>query len=275
MVFEEYSDICNYNKLQIVITVVTIMMYYAVQNIYYLENNIYIVVISMSIVQPVLTPEQITEITNYINSYRSKHQAPPLVWDSAIYKVAQDWSSYLVTNNLFKHSGNQSYGENLAYYQGYGTNVMTLLKKAVDGWYNEYKLYDFNNPGFSQATGHFTCLVWVASTNYGIGISLDNNTSSVDIVFNSSPPGNYIGQFKENVLPPVGQIVPTPTPTPTPTPSPTPTPTPTPTPIENNKKIIIVALYNIISSIQTNQPKVTIISAIYNLIKLINNMTGL
>ena len=113
----------------------------------------------MSIVQPVLTPEQITEITNYINSYRSKHQAPPLVWDSAIYKVAQDWSSYLVTNNLFKHSGNQSYGENLAYYQGYGTNVMTLLKKAVDGWYNEYKLYDFNNPGFSQAIGHFTCLV--------------------------------------------------------------------------------------------------------------------
>lgn len=223
----------------------------------------------MSIVQPVLTPEQIAEITNYINSYRTKHQAPPLVWKSDIYKVAQDWSSYLVTTNLFKHSGNQSYGENLAYYQGYGTNVMTLLKKAVDGWYNEYKLYDFANPGFSQATGHFTCLVWVASTNYGIGISIDNNTSSVDIVFNSSPPGNYIGEFKENVLPPVGQIVPIPSPTPTPT------PTPTPSPIANNKKIIIVALYNIISSIQTNQSKVTIISAIYNLIKLINNMTSL
>jgi len=240
---------------------------YALKNIYYLENNIYIVVISMSIVQPALTPEQITEITNYINSYRTKHQSPPLVWDSGIYKIAQDWSNYLVTNNLFKHSGNQSYGENLAYYQGYGTNVMTLLKKAVDGWYNEYKLYDFNNPGFSQATGHFTCLVWAASTNYGIGISLDNATSSVDIVFNSSPPGNYIGKFKENVLPPIGQIIPTPTPTPTPTPAPTPT--------EYNKKIIIVALYNIISSIQTNQPKVTIISAIYNLIKLVNTMTSL
>ena len=76
-------------------------MYYAIKNIYYLENNIYIVVISMSIVQPVLHPEQIAEITNYINSYRTKHQAPPLVWNSDIYKVAQDWSSYLVTNNLF------------------------------------------------------------------------------------------------------------------------------------------------------------------------------
>ena len=60
MVFIEYSDICNYNNLQILITKVTVIVYYAVQNIYYLENNIYIVVISMSIVQPVLTPSSFT-----------------------------------------------------------------------------------------------------------------------------------------------------------------------------------------------------------------------
>jgi hypothetical protein len=224
----------------------------------------------MSIQQPTITPEQKTEITNYINNYRARHQSPPLTWDETIATFAQQWSFYLLSNNLFQHSGSALYGENLAYFEGYGNDIVVLLKKAIDNWYNEITLYDFTNPGYKQGTGHFTCLVWKSSTKFGMGFSIDpSNNNKVDITFNSEPPGNYQGQFAQNVLAPTGT---TPLPTPTPTPSPTPTPIPIPTPAQSNKKAIIVALYNIIYIIQSNQPKVKVISALYDLIKVVNNM---
>jgi hypothetical protein len=224
----------------------------------------------MSIQQPTITPEQKTEITNYINNYRARHQSPPLTWDETIATFAQQWSFYLLSNNLFQHSGSALYGENLAYFEGYGNDIVVLLKKAIDNWYNEITLYDFTNPGYKQGTGHFTCLVWKSSTKFGMGFSIDpSNNNKVDITFNSEPPGNYQGQFAQNVLAPTGT---TPLPIPTPTPSPTPTPIPIPTPAQSNKKAIIVALYNIIYIIQSNQPKVKVISALYDLIKVVNNM---
>lgn len=226
----------------------------------------------MSIQQPTITPEQKTEITNYINNYRARHQSPPLTWDETIATFAQQWSFYLLSNNLFQHSGSALYGENLAYFEGYGSDTITLFKKAIDNWYNEITLYDFTTPGYKQGTGHFTCLVWKSSTKFGMGISIDpSNNNKVDITFNTEPPGNYQGQFQQNVLAPTG-TTPLPLPTPSPTPTPTPPPIPIPTPAQSNKKAIIVALYNIIYIIQSNQPKVKVISALYDLIKVVNNM---
>jgi len=215
----------------------------------------------MSIQQITFTTEQKSEITNYINDYRTKHQSPPIIWDDTIASFSQQWAYYLLSNNLFQHSGSALYGENLAYFEGYGSDIVTLLKKAVDNWYNEISLYDFNNPGFSSGTGHFTCLVWKSTTRFGMGLSINTIGNKVDITMNTSPPGNYQGQFQQNVLPPITpNPTPAPAPAPTPTPAPAPTPTPTPAPAPNNKKTIIVALYNIINLIQTNQPKVKIIS---------------
>ena len=212
----------------------------------------------------VLTDSQKTEITSYINKYRTLHQAPPLVWDDTITNASQEWSNNLLTTNVFQHSGNKLYGENLAYFSGYGNDIMVLLKKSVDAWYNEVKMYDFTNPGFSSSTGHFTCLVWKSSTSYGIGIAVDAKSRAY-IVMNTSPPGNYVGQFKLNVLPAL-------IPTPEPVPVPAPVPVPLPDNVKNNKIYIINMLYNIITSIQRNQPRNVIINAIYNLILFINGL---
>jgi hypothetical protein len=114
---------------------------------------------------------------------------------------SEQWSYYLAERNAFKHSGNALYGENLAYFQGYVSDIIPLLKKAVDNWYNEGTLYDYSNPGFSEATGHFTCLVWLASTDIGIGYTYNPATKVVIITMNTSPPGNVEGQFVQNVLP--------------------------------------------------------------------------
>lgn len=188
----------------------------------------------MSVDQAVFTYAQKTELTNYVNAYRAKHNSPPLLWDDTISAFAQEYSLYLVTNNLFQHSNKEGYGENLAYFQGYPNEMMTLIKKSIDLWYDEIKLYNFNYPGYSSSTGHFTCLVWKSSTRFGMGYSFNNDTKVVDITMNTAPPGNIIGQFKENVNPPNGttpQPTPTPYPVPTPSPSPIPFPTPTPPPV--------------------------------------------
>jgi hypothetical protein len=155
----------------------------------------------------IFTQSQIDEIIAYVNNYRSLHESPPLIWDTTIATYSQNWANYLLKNNLFHHSGSQLYGENLAYFEGYGTDMMALIKLAIDTWYNEIKLYDFNNPGFSEETGHFTALVWKSTTTCAFGFAIDPITDSVDITMNLSPPGNVIGHFDENVIKPVNPIV--------------------------------------------------------------------
>ena len=233
---------------------------------------------SSSIVQPVLSISNQIEITNYINGLRAKHSAPPLLYDTTISAFTQDWSYKMTSNNNFAHSNNNLYGENIAYLQGYGTDPVTLIKKSISLWYNEVELYDFNNPGFSSATGHFTCLVWVASTKFGIGISINNATNEAYISFNTYPPGNVIGQFKQNVFPAIGtSVVPVPAPI-VPSPAPLPTPiVPMPTvpigtskpPLDKNK--LISQLYSVIYMIIKSQPKSAIMASINQIINDIIN----
>lgn len=245
----------------------------------------------MSILQPIVSQSIIDEITAHINTYRTQHQAPPLLWDSNIAKFSQQWSYYLAANNLFEHSNNNKYGENLALFQGYGNDTITLFKNAIDAWYNEVIKYDFNNPKFSSQTGHFTCLVWKSSTNFGMGISINSITNAADITFNTSPPGNVSGQFQTNVLSELAPVpvpapapspvpvpspspvpVPVPSPSPVPVPVPSPSPVPAPTPIPTpplqliNKQAFIIALYNVINAIRFNRSRPSIINYINNII---------
>jgi hypothetical protein len=248
-----------------------------------------------------LTIDQRKEITAYINHYRSLHQAPPLTWNNDIAVVSENWSAYLLSNNLFQHSQNPLYGENLAFFQGYGTDILTLLKLAVDGWYNEISEYNFSRPGFSQATGHFTCLVWASSKQFAISIALDKSTTACDIVFNTSPPGNVQGGYVLNVLPkrsvppvpiplppvpiplppvpipvplpPVQLPLPVPLPVPLP-PVPVPLPhVPLPLPNKSTIRMIINNLHNIIFLLNTNRSVYVIVQYIQNIIAEISTIT--
>lgn len=234
-----------------------------------------------------LSEKQKIDITNYINQYRKAHDSSPLIYDNDISLFSQTWSNYLLNNNLFQHSGSQLYGENLTYFKGYGTDTMTLLKLAIDLWYNEISLYDFNNPGFSEPTGHFTCLIWKSSTKFGLGFSTIGDT--VVVSMNTSLPCNVTSKFAENVLPrntsillPIPAQIPEPTQTPTPMPMPMPSPiVPMPS-IENQQTQIqtktvfatINVLHKIINEVNKSKPnKYLIISYIKSVINnLVNTM---
>jgi hypothetical protein len=223
--------------------------------------------------QTSLTDEQKIEITEYINQYRKVHQSPNLVWNETIANYSQTWANYLIINNLFQHSGSQLYGENLAYFKGYGNDTITLIKLSIDLWYKEIDYYNFSKPSFSSETGHFTCLVWKNSKTFGIGVSMIDDT--VVVSFNTSPPGNVIGEFEKNVLPKLNDIpLPTPPVVPTPSKPVTPIIPPMETPIvPANKTITIVStLQKIIEEVKKPKSnKVMIIHYLKNIIKELIN----
>ena len=54
-------------------------------------------------------------------------------------------------------------GQNLFQKTVVGSTLEVSGEEVVDSWYSEIRNYDFNRPGFSPATGHFTQVgVWCA-----------------------------------------------------------------------------------------------------------------
>ena len=129
------------------------------------------------------------------NRVRAKHCAGPLAWSATLAKVAQQWANSLRDKGcVFGHS-NGSYGENLAA----GSSGLLDPDAVVNMWYAEGEHYKFPNGGFSMQTGHFTQVVWRATTEVGCGRS---QCKGMDIwVCEYDPAGNFEGQYRENVLP--------------------------------------------------------------------------
>ena len=75
--------------------------------------------------------------------------------------------------------------------------VLHETSYASDAWYDEINDpgYDFNNPGYRNGIGHFTQMVWKSTEKLGCGVSGEYLTCRY------YPPGNYVGQFAQNVLP--------------------------------------------------------------------------
>lgn len=147
------------------------------------------------------------------NSFRAIHGAPCLTWDPALAAQANSWLTTLLadanqTGNLvLQHGDVAGVGQNLYATTGAAGSAPVA---AVRAWAGEEAAYNYDAPGFSEATGHFTQLVWKDTTRVGCAVG----TGNVDtvVVCDYSPPGNMLtygpdpaALFRTNVLPATGR----------------------------------------------------------------------
>jgi len=139
---------------------------------------------------------------NAHNKYRRLHGVPDLVLSDELTEGAKEWATY-ISNNPPRHTSDKTVGENLAM----GTSLSSTradVEKAVELWYNEINLYDFNNPQWSSATGHFTQLVWKSTSRLGCAIAYDSNGYAYTVA-RYKEKGNWVmdGFFEANVPKPL------------------------------------------------------------------------
>ncbi|GAA5854696.1 hypothetical protein JCM8547_004943 [Rhodosporidiobolus lusitaniae] len=138
------------------------------------------------------------------NDLRAKHSAPDLTWSTELAESAATWANKCI----FKHGGGDALnaGENLAVYSGAQDTAM-----AIGLWTSEESAYDYSNPVFSSATGHFSQVVWKSTTQLGCADvscvptydedgSVIYKTNGRMLVCHYLAAGNYVGQFADNVL---------------------------------------------------------------------------
>ncbi|GFZ50015.1 hypothetical protein JCM24511_07768 [Saitozyma sp. JCM 24511] len=94
------------------------------------------------------------------NNLRAQYGASAVTWNDTLAAYAQADASTCV----YGHTGGP-YGENIAAIGGSGAD----LTGDFNMWANEAAQYNWNSPGYSDATGHFTQIVWKATTQIGCG----------------------------------------------------------------------------------------------------------
>lgn len=148
------------------------------------------------------------------NYYRSIHRSPDLVIDRALNDKAQAWAEQIASSGELAHSNQDQRsgsGENL--FVSYTTENSiapdTLANSTMQNWYEkEVSQYNYDSPGFSQITGHFTQVVWKSTTQLGCGTAKGTKTlgdqtyNAFYVVCNYAPAGNVSSQFPTNVLKP-------------------------------------------------------------------------
>lgn len=131
-------------------------------------------------------------VLNSTNTYRQQHNASSLAWNATLASFAASYLDKAQKDDCkFEHSGGP-YGENIAI--GYGNATA-----ALEAWGDERKEYNFREPGFDHATGHFTQLVWKDTTTVGCERVLCDGVKGWFVACEYWPRGNVQGKFGDEV----------------------------------------------------------------------------
>ncbi|HET8897533.1 MAG TPA: CAP domain-containing protein [Rhodanobacteraceae bacterium] len=118
----------------------------------------------------------------------------PLTWDADLAAMAQMWAD----NCEFEHGGHGNYGQNLYAASGF----TPMLVDAAKEWAWERRDFDYatNTCTPGQDCGHYTQMVWSATTQLGCGMAQCVNHNPIGkgpwslVVCDYGPAGNFVGQ---------------------------------------------------------------------------------
>ncbi|EFX02006.1 scp-like extracellular protein [Grosmannia clavigera kw1407] len=159
------------------------------------------------------------------NIHRANHSAPDLSWNSDLASYAATVAATCVfAHDLTPGASTGAYGQNIAMYGSSdateSTSSSSVIAQAVtDMWYNG-EVWQFPEAGYGEDTpdmtdfeawGHFSQLVWVASTEVGCAVqycaagTLVSDMASFFSVCNYRSEGNVGGSYGTNVLKSLGK----------------------------------------------------------------------
>jgi pathogenesis-related protein 1 len=151
-------------------------------------------------------------------SVQTEPPLPPLVWSQTIADYAQQWATSLATSMCAQPQHRsaaelsaKNYGENLATFESGGlrSGVASTAQQAVSAWAAESTCWTYGTIRgtekcdtacytnlHSDGCGHYTQVVWRASTQLGCGVaSCKNGSLTEDIwICNYAPAGNFVGR---------------------------------------------------------------------------------
>ena len=160
------------------------------------------------------------------NSLRKRHKNTKcLVLCPDLNKSAQKYAEKMIKDDLWRHSENRNYGENLfMIWWGPGDKtgdedwILENIKKSVQSWYDEIDDYDFKTGkkklgSENKMIGHFTQLVWKEAKRLGFGYKVFYNRfgdgkevygghghkTSYMVVVGHYDIGNVVGEYLKNV----------------------------------------------------------------------------
>ncbi len=114
-----------------------------------------------------------------------------LTWDDTAASVAQAWADHLLSTGTFEHNADRGdYGENI--YWESGSDPATSATGAFQSWAAEAASYTWDTDTCTDTCGHYTQIVWAATTSVGCGMATDGSTAIW--VCDYAPPGNFTGE---------------------------------------------------------------------------------
>ncbi|KAG8052219.1 hypothetical protein GUJ93_ZPchr0001g31569 [Zizania palustris] len=151
-----------------------------------------ILIVIASQASPSLAQNSPKDYVDLHNAARAAVGVGPVTWDASVQAFAENYAKQRMGDCSLIHSTNRNnLGENI--FGGSGSSWTAA--DAVRLWVGEKSYYNYATNSCSQGKvcGHYTQVVWRASTRIGCARVVCNN-NRVFITCNYKPAGNIIGQ---------------------------------------------------------------------------------